>query len=90
VSCGEFYRDSNDRRLKGNTQRIGTCDALHAKMWGMYRGVQIAREQGFNYIIIESDSKLLIDIVIWRCKLNRNTPMCWSNVFKISLIYNGT
>jgi hypothetical protein len=52
VSCGEFYRDSNDRRLKGNTQRIGTCDALHAKMWGMYRGVQIAREQGFNYIII--------------------------------------
>jgi ribonuclease HI len=37
--------------------------ALHAKMWEMYEGLKIVRHRGFSHLIVESDSKLLVDIV---------------------------
>lgn len=36
VGYGGLYRDSDSRWLKGYTQRIGTCDALHVEMCRMY------------------------------------------------------
>ncbi|GAU10638.1 hypothetical protein TSUD_421140, partial [Trifolium subterraneum] len=75
AGCGGLFRDSNGRWLKGYAQKIGACDALHAEMWGMYTGMQMARRQGFTHIIVESDSKLLIDMVTGSCKLNGKTPI---------------
>jgi hypothetical protein len=37
--------------------------------------MQMARRQGFNHLIVESDSKLLIDMATRSCKLNGNTPI---------------
>jgi ribonuclease HI len=33
----------------------------------------MARRQGFTHLLVESDSKLLIDMVTESCKLNGNT-----------------
>jgi ribonuclease HI len=71
--CGGLFRDSYGRWLKEYTQKIGTCDVLYAEMWRMYTGM--ARRQGFTQLIVESDSKLLIDMVSRSCKLNGNTPI---------------
>jgi ribonuclease HI len=75
AGCGGLFRDSDGQWLQGYTQRIGACDALHAEMWGMYTGMQVARRQGYTNLIVESDSKFLIDMVTGSCKLNGNTPI---------------
>jgi ribonuclease HI len=73
--CGGLLRDSNDQWIQGRTQKIGTCDSLHAEMWGMYVGLELARRKGVTHLIVESDSKILIDMVTGRCKLNGATPI---------------
>jgi len=56
--------------VKGHTQRIGDYDALHAEMWGMYAGMQMENKERFTHLIVESDSKLLINMVTRSYKLN--------------------
>jgi hypothetical protein len=34
--CGGLFRNSEGRWIKGYTKKIEACDALHAKMWGLY------------------------------------------------------
>jgi ribonuclease HI len=51
------------------------CDALHAEMWGMYEALKIARSKGFSHLIVESDSKLLVDMVTNNWKINGVTPV---------------
>lgn len=40
--CGGLFRDSTGNWLYGFTKRLGTCNALHAEMWGMWTGIQMA------------------------------------------------
>ena len=40
--CGGLFCDSDERWLKGYIQKVGVCDALHAEMWGMYLGLDMA------------------------------------------------
>jgi hypothetical protein len=41
----------------------------------MYEGLLIARSQSFLHLIVESDSKLLVDMVTNNCKINGATPV---------------
>jgi ribonuclease HI len=75
AGCGGLIRDSNGQWLKGYVWKIGTCDVLYAEMWGMYEGLRIARRQGFSQLIVESDSKLLVDMVTRNCKINGAIPV---------------
>ncbi|PNX90713.1 ribonuclease H, partial [Trifolium pratense] len=75
VGCGGLIRDCDGQWRIGYTQKIGTCDALHAEMWGMHEGLKIVRRQSFSHLIVESDSKLLVDMVTNNCKINGATPI---------------
>jgi ribonuclease HI len=41
----------------------------------MYEGLKIDRSKGFSHLIVESDSKLLVDMITNNCKINRATPV---------------
>jgi ribonuclease HI len=75
AGCDGLLRDSDVQWIQGYTRKIGALDALHAEMWGMYAGMTLARRQGITQLIVESDFKLLIDMVTWRCNLNGATPI---------------
>jgi len=75
VGYGFLFWDSDDQWLKEYTQKIGACDTLKVKMWGIYTWVQITRRQGYINLIVETDSKFFIDMVIESCKLNRNNSI---------------
>jgi len=64
-----LLRDSNDKWLKGFVCKIGVCDALHAEMWGLYIGLELAWRDGVSCLCVEGDSKLLIDMVTNNCKI---------------------
>jgi hypothetical protein len=44
-------------------------------MWGMYVGMELAERQWVTRLIVESDSKVLIDIGIGNGNLNGATPI---------------
>jgi ribonuclease HI len=72
--CGGLLRDSNGNCLSSFARKIGSCDALHAEMWGMYIGMDLARRQGITHLQVESDSKVLVDMVTGNCNVNGNIP----------------
>ncbi|KAK2409175.1 heat shock 70 kDa protein [Trifolium repens] len=43
-------------------------------MWGMYIGMDLARRQGITHLQVESDSKVLVDMVTGNCNVNGNIP----------------
>jgi len=51
---------------------VGSCDALHAEMWGMYIGMDMARRQGITHLQVESNSKVLVGMVTGNCIINGN------------------
>lgn len=75
AGCGGLFRDAISQWITGYARKIGTCDASHAEMWDMYEGLKIARRQGFLQLIVESDSKLLVDMVTGNYKLSGATPI---------------
>lgn len=44
-------------------------------MWGIYARTELAQRRGVTHLIVESDSKLLIDMVIGRCNLSGAIPI---------------
>jgi hypothetical protein len=40
----------------------------------MFTRMQLAKTKDFTQLVVESGSKLLIDMVNWSCKLNGKTP----------------
>jgi len=45
--------------------------------------------EGFTHLIVESDSKLLIDMVIGSCKLNRHTPILVHCIQDLAILYDN-
>ncbi|PNX74874.1 hypothetical protein L195_g030803 [Trifolium pratense] len=43
AGCGGLLMNSYDTWLKGYSRKLGNCDALHAEMWCMYLGLDLAR-----------------------------------------------
>ncbi|MCI61737.1 ribonuclease H protein, partial [Trifolium medium] len=62
------------RWIKGYSRKLGAGDALHAEMWRMYLGLDLARQQGIRQLHVESDFKVLIDMVTKKNKFNGNIP----------------
>jgi hypothetical protein len=44
-------------------------------MWGMYLGLDLARREGIMQLYVESDSKILIDMVTDKIKFKGNIPL---------------
>jgi len=42
--------------------------------------------EGFTHLIVESDSKLLIDMVTWSCKLNGHTPILVRRIQDLAIL----
>ena len=73
VGCGGLLRQPDGTWIKGFSRKIGVRDALHAEMWGLYLGLDMAWGEGIPHLIVESDSKV-IDMVTNNCKINGTIP----------------
>jgi len=73
--CGGLFRNLDGRWIKGYIKKIGSCDALHAEMWGVYLGLEMAWRDHIPQLIVESDSKLLIDMITYKCNLGGMVPI---------------
>jgi len=84
--CGGLLRDSNGNCLNSYARKIGSCDAIHAEMWGMYIGMDMARRQGITHLQVESDSKILVDMVTEKCNINENVPTLIQRILDLKVM----
>jgi ribonuclease HI len=43
-------------------------------MWGCTLGMQLAWRQDFHHLLVESDSKVLVDMIMGNVKINGEPP----------------
>jgi ribonuclease HI len=72
--CGGLLRDSDGRRIKGYVRKIEICDAFNAEMWGMYIFLDMAWRANITHLIVDIDSKILVDMINDNCKFNKIVP----------------
>lgn len=61
--CGSVARDSEGNFLFGFSHKIERCGILEAELWGIYHGICIAWGKGLCNLVIESDSRMAIDML---------------------------
>ncbi|CAL1409286.1 unnamed protein product [Linum trigynum] len=63
IGAGGVIRNSNGDWIKGFVCRIGAGSVIMAELWGILRGINLARRMGIEFLIIESDSRLALDLI---------------------------
>ncbi|MCI25003.1 ribonuclease H protein, partial [Trifolium medium] len=71
---GDLFRNLDGRWIKGYA-KIGSCNSFHAEMWGLYLDLDMALRYHISYLIVESHSKLLIDMITVNCNIGGVTPI---------------
>ena len=72
--CGDLLRDSNGDCLISYARKIGACDEFHTEMWAMYLGLELAQRRRITHLQVESDSKVLVDMITGNCNINGSVP----------------
>lgn len=67
--CEGLFRNDDGWWIKGYTNKIDSCDALHAQMWGLYLSLDMARQDRISHLIVESDSKITVDMILDKCNM---------------------
>jgi ribonuclease HI len=81
--CCGLFRNSDGHWIKGYSKKIGSCDALHAEMWGVYLELEMAWRDHIPQLIVESDSKLLIDMITYKCNLGGTIPILMKRIHNL-------
>lgn len=61
--CGGLICDKEGNWVGGLSKCVGRCSPLMAELWGIHDGLKMMVERGFVKVMVESDSKLVVDIV---------------------------
>lgn len=57
ASCGGVLRDAVGRWLYGFAANLGSASAIEAEIWGIYYGLSLAWSQGFEKVLVSSNSR---------------------------------
>lgn len=87
AGCGGVLRDHRGNFVFAFTRRLDPCTTLHAELSGLFHGITIAHNRGFNNLIIETDSMDAFDLVQSEAFVNHEASEI---VNSIKGIGNGT
>ncbi|CAL1415075.1 unnamed protein product [Linum trigynum] len=63
ATAGGLLRDSNGDWVCGFCCKIGTGTAILAELWGIHQGLLMAWNNGTQFLILETDSQLAIELI---------------------------
>ena len=63
TACGGLVLDAMGKLIKGFSMILDDGDALLAEIWAMIIGLRVAWDTGCRNLIVESDSKDLVDLI---------------------------
>lgn len=57
----EAYLETRRNSVREYAHKIALCDALTTKMWTMLHGMKLTWQERIKNLVVESDSKVLIN-----------------------------
>ncbi|RYR58930.1 hypothetical protein Ahy_A05g024789 [Arachis hypogaea] len=63
----DVFRDSKGRFLKGFSCNLGNCSIMHAELWAVIHGLNIATTNGYHNLVVKSDSATAINFINYGC-----------------------
>ncbi|CAL1354334.1 unnamed protein product [Linum trigynum] len=63
AGAGGILRNTEGSWITGFVSKLGACSAVQAELWGIYHGLGVAWQSGGRTIIVESDSKLALQLI---------------------------
>ncbi|KAF7806607.1 putative ribonuclease H protein At1g65750 family [Senna tora] len=63
ASCGGLARDEHGVFICGFSAYLGVCSTIHAELWGMLKGLEMAWSLELKKVQLESDSRLAIELI---------------------------
>lgn len=96
AATGGVIRDEDGRILRGFQAYIGQASILYAELTGIWLGLKFSQEMGFNNVIIESDSKVVVLLITktkpyWHWSLvniiSKIIRLCQNRYIKMSHVF---
>ncbi|KAK9047567.1 hypothetical protein V6N11_053406 [Hibiscus sabdariffa] len=93
ATIGGLLRDTAGNFIFGFSKYIGSTNSLHAELWALYVGIQLAWDHGVNFLQIQTDCKrvveLLYDSNVESCHISlvRNIHQFWRRAWYVDLIW---
>ena len=63
AGCGGLIRNGLDGWVGGFCRNMGVCNSITAELWGIKEGLALAWDMGYQAILLESNSQLLVSIL---------------------------
>ena len=61
AGCGGVVRDSAGTWLASFSAKLGVCTSVKAELMALVHGLKVVQDKGFKNIIIDMDSKLIVN-----------------------------
>ncbi|KAK8995182.1 hypothetical protein V6N11_069627 [Hibiscus sabdariffa] len=74
-SIGGLFRNCGGDWIMGFAKAVGHVNSLQAELWALFEGLSLAWKQGFEKVLVRSDSKQAVDFV--------NSPSADSSVLSL-------
>ncbi|KAK9015916.1 hypothetical protein V6N11_007004 [Hibiscus sabdariffa] len=93
ATIGGLLRDTAGNFIFGFSKYIGFTNSLHAELWALYVGLQLAWDHGVNFLQIQTDCKrvleLLHDTNVDSCPISlvRSIHQFWRRAWYVDLIW---
>ncbi|KAE8735031.1 putative Bifunctional inhibitor/lipid-transfer protein/seed storage 2S albumin superfamily protein [Hibiscus syriacus] len=62
-AIGGVFRDNEGSRILGFNKALGILQPTQAELWAIYVGLQIAWDHGFEFLVIQSDSMEIVNLL---------------------------
>jgi hypothetical protein len=63
IGAGGVIRDHNGEWRHGFMRNVGTGEVLQAEAWGLFSGLQMAKDLGLSHVVVETDSAVLVNLL---------------------------
>ncbi|KAF7831855.1 ribonuclease H [Senna tora] len=63
AACGGVARDKEGNFFAGFMRKLGDCNILTAKLWGIAGGLEMAWKLGYSKVILEADSLTTVNML---------------------------
>ncbi|KAL4319435.1 hypothetical protein GQ457_18G004670 [Hibiscus cannabinus] len=93
ATIGGLLRDTAGNFIFGFSKYIGSTNSLHAELWALYVGIQLAWDHGVNFLQFQTDCKRVLELLhdpnVESCPISlvRSIHQFWRRAWYVDLIW---
>ncbi|WJX29889.1 hypothetical protein P8452_18486 [Trifolium repens] len=85
AGCGGVFRDESGSWMRGFARMVGNCSVIMAELWGILSALQVIQENGYQKVIIETDSVTAVDLIVKGCLPNHPCASIVSRINRLKM-----